>query len=193
MMRACTTVLTAIVLLAGYGGVTNAKANGNGGVGQAANCPLNQLTTDIYSLTDVQKGDLLFMWEEEKLARDVYEYLNSRYGSRVFANISLSEQRHMDAVARLLTKYEIQGEINGEVRGEFSIPEIQTMYLELIEKGEQSLYAAFEVGRAVEMADIDDLSDRISRAQPDAKLIYSNLLKGSNRHLAAFNRQLSRF
>ena len=39
---------------------------------------------------------------KEKLARDVYDALRLRWGSRVFSNIESSEQTHMDAIKGLL-------------------------------------------------------------------------------------------
>jgi hypothetical protein len=45
---------------------------------------------------------LAFMLSEEKLARDLYLELGERYPHRTFQNIPKSEQRHMDAVVRLL-------------------------------------------------------------------------------------------
>lgn len=50
---------------------------------------------------------LLFMFEEEKLARDTYEYLDKTWGLNQFANIKNSEQTHMDAIENLLKQNEI--------------------------------------------------------------------------------------
>ena len=44
---------------------------------------------------------LLFMREEEKLARDVYNALYEIWGQNTFANIASSEQMHMDEVKLL--------------------------------------------------------------------------------------------
>ena len=60
------------------------------------------LASDI--LTDEEIYWLTYMREEEKLARDVYIYLFDMYGSRIFDNISVSEQKHMDAIKTLLDK-----------------------------------------------------------------------------------------
>ena len=46
------------------------------------------------SLTESEIQDLVFIREEEKLARDVYDALRLRWGSRVFSNIESSEQTH---------------------------------------------------------------------------------------------------
>ncbi len=60
---------------------------------------------DVGILTAAEEEGLLFMREEEKLARDVYLVLFDKWGLRVFENIAESEQRHMDAVLYLLGKY----------------------------------------------------------------------------------------
>ncbi|NCB02187.1 MAG: DUF2202 domain-containing protein, partial [Spirochaetia bacterium] len=46
---------------------------------------------------------ILLMREEEKLARDVYLTLYEKWNLRTFSNIARAEQKHMDAVAYLLS------------------------------------------------------------------------------------------
>ena len=73
-------------------------------------------------LEDVSPGEmngLVFMREEEKLARDVYLTLHEQWGRRVFANISKSEQRHTDAIKYLLLKYEISDPVTEDSLGVF--------------------------------------------------------------------------
>ncbi len=50
----------------------------------------------------VTKETLIFMREEEKMARDVYRVLGEQWGVDVFNNISQSKQKHMNAIARKL-------------------------------------------------------------------------------------------
>ena len=47
---------------------------------------------------------LLHMYEEEKLARDVYLTLFEEWGYRIFRNIARSEHRHMNAVSIMIQK-----------------------------------------------------------------------------------------
>jgi hypothetical protein len=47
--------------------------------------------------TQADEDALRFMLEEEKLARDTYNYLFQTWGINQFKNISNSEQSHMDA------------------------------------------------------------------------------------------------
>ena len=56
---------------------------------------------------------------EEKLARDVYTVLGDKWNARVFLNIKLSEQTHMDAVKRMLDKYGISDPLTTDEVGVF--------------------------------------------------------------------------
>jgi hypothetical protein len=112
------------------------------------------------SLTEAEKYWLTYMREEEKLARDVYLSLYDKWQSRVFKNISVSEQTHMDAIKNLLDKYGIADPAEGKAAGVFTNRDLQALYDELIEVGGVSLVDALEVG--VEMKRISRISTRVS-------------------------------
>ena len=147
----------------------------------------------LSELTDTQKEGLVFMIEEEKVARDVYTHLYNTHGVRIFANIARAEQKHMDALQVLLDRYELEAPLTlGEV-GVFENDELQELHDELIVKGDLSVAEALAVGVAIEEVDIADLEDMLNAGVPeDFTMIYENLLKGSYNHLNAFNRQLAR-
>ena len=69
-------------------------------------------------LTETEKYWLTYMREEEKLARDV-SFLYDQWGARIFDNISISEQRHMDAIKNLLDRYGLPDPAAGKGPGEF--------------------------------------------------------------------------
>ena len=143
---------------------------------------------------------LTYIREEEKLARDVYLYLYEKWGSRIFDNISVSEQRHMDAIKTLLDKYGIPDPVGLntdppglDVRGLFFNEDLQALYTRLTGDGSLSLVEALKVGVFIEMTDIDDLTKAIAlKTRRDIKRVYSNLLDGSLNHLDAFCSDLSR-
>lgn len=145
------------------------------------------------SLSDEVIKDMKYMVEEEKLARDVYEFLDNTWNIRVFNNIKQSEQRHMEMMESLLSTNNVEYKLSEE-NGVFFNEELQKMYNELIEKGSKSKYDALEVGKLIEVTDIKDLTEAIENTN-DSKLItvYTNLLKASQNHLKAFERQLSRY
>jgi len=168
-------VLLSITVLAGNGNRQNGK-----------NQRLSEFTLQ-------QKEGLIFMIEEEKVARDVYITLYEKWGTPIFYNISLSEQKHMNAVKNLIRKYQLEVPTTLNSVGAFQDRHLQTMYDDLIVKGNNSLVDALEVGVMIEEVDIADLNELIAVGVPsDVERVYNNLLKGSYRHLAAFNRQLAK-
>ena len=148
-------------------------------------CPVYD---EVYDLNEQQEEDLVFMYEEEKMARDLYAAFAEEWDARIFENISQSEDNHMAAIARLLDKYDL--EKPDLEPGEFDNQELADLYEELLEQGLSSYEGALEVGKAVEIIDIEDLETKADRANPDVEAVFMNLLRGSHSHLEAFERQL---
>ena len=145
------------------------------------------------TLTDAQKTALTFMVEEEKVARDVYNHLAEKWGERVFSKIFKSEQKHMDAIEKLLKRYELTVPSTMDEEGIFMDEKLQSMYDTLIEQGDQSLKDALNVAVEIEETDINDLETILEDELPaDMERVYNHLLRGSYNHLRAFNRQLSK-
>ncbi|HEX2965394.1 MAG TPA: DUF2202 domain-containing protein [Syntrophorhabdaceae bacterium] len=140
------------------------------------------------SLTDTEKQSLILMREEEKLARDVYQALNVKWNHQRFANISKSEQQHMNEIKAVLDKYGIADPAAGKKQGEFTNRKFTELYAQLVQKGSTSLTNAFTVGIEIEKLDIADLKAALSKTtNTDVKNVYNNLLRGSENHLKAFS------
>ena len=138
------------------------------------------------SLTPLEEEHLIFIREEEKLARDFYIKMYEKWGSLVFNNINTSEQEHMDAVLRLLVKYGIPDPASKKI-GVFNNTSLQDLYNDLMRQGEASLLGALQAGAFIEEYDIKDLRTAFAdTAKTDIKRIYSNLELGSENHLRAF-------
>ena len=141
------------------------------------------------TLPSSTKSSLIFMVEEEKLARDVYITLYAKTGLRQFANINKAEQTHMDLMRTLLKTYKIVDPSIGMAVGKFKNKELATLYKKLIVDGSVSLVAALNAGIAVEKKDIADIDKILKVAQPaDIKLVLDRLVAGSYNHLAAFTK-----
>jgi len=157
-------------------------ANGSG----AARIPTPQS-----SLSQVEQTDLLFMREEEKLARDVYLTLYETWRLAVFSNIASSEQSHMDALLKLLRMYRLPDPAAGNAIGEFTNPALQSLYDTLMAKGRLSALDALQVGGIIEETDMRDLAGAIDRSDnADLDATYENLMCGSRNHLRAFAHNL---
>lgn len=169
------------------GGGEGVQGSGNGsGNGQAnSERALGSAQDDALSAEEV--AGILYMREEEKLARDVYSTLYEQWGTPIFQNIAESEQAHMDAVETLINRYGLDDPVAGRDVGEFTDPTLQSLYAELVAQGSQSLADALRVGATIEEIDILDLEKHV--AQTDVRAIqrvYENLTKGSRNHLRAF-------
>ena len=163
-------------------------ANGQGGIGTGMGTYV--LTLPASELSADEAAALLFMREEEKLARDVYTALYATWKFPVFQNIAASEQMHMDQMALLLTRYNLTDP--AKAPGVFTDPKLQSLYNTLVAQGRQSIGAALKVGGAIEEIDILDLQTRLAKTDnADIQQVYNNLMNGSNNHLNAFSRALT--
>lgn len=150
---------------------------------EIASYPLNELTEE-------EKEWILYMAEEEKLARDVYLAYYDMWGSQVFSNIADSEQTHMDSMALLIDRYGLENPVTDE-RGKFTNPDLQAAYDDLVSSGSVSETGAVKNSAYIEELDIMDLDKAIAATdKPDLILVYSNLRSGSENHLRAFIRNL---
>ena len=129
---------------------------------------------------------LLFMREEEKLARDVYNFLAAHWGLPAFSNIASSEQTHMNIVLDLINRYELNDSAAAQA-GVFNNADLQNLYNQLTAQGSLSIEEAFKVGAAIEEIDILDLQLRLPQTdQADIQQVFESLLNGSYNHLNAF-------
>ena len=137
------------------------------------------------TLTDADKEALLFMLEEEKLARDTYIFLNNQWALNQFANIKNSEQMHMDAVENLLIQYNVEYTILPE--GQFENQTLQNFYNQFIVDGAVSQANALQIGATIEDLDIVDLVDYINATSNTALInVFESLQCGSRNHLRSF-------
>jgi len=143
----------------------------------------NDLTNGI--LTETDKEALLFMLEEEKLARDTYTYLNNLWSINQFANITKSEQTHMDAIESLLTQNKIEYTILPV--GEYKNEDLQKLYNQFVIDGAIDKTNAFKIGATIEDLDIVDLQDSIDATTNAAIIsVFESLQCGSRNHLRSF-------
>ena len=144
------------------------------------------------ALSEAEVADILFMREEEKLARDVYVTLGELWGTPVFSNIARAESAHMSAVKTLIDRYGLDDPVDDNPVGVFMDPTLQAMYDDLVATGSESLVGAFGVGALIEEVDIEDLIDSIDETDAtDVSVVWQQLLSGSQNHLRAFTSQLA--
>ena len=154
----------------------------------------NSHTNNQEQLTQEEISGLLFMREEEELARDLYLDIYDATALNVFRNISNNaETRHAEAIRILLDTYNLDDPSTGS-RNTYTDPDLQALYTDLLNIGLGSDdLAALRVGALVEETDIRDINahkDNVSTKHQDIISTYDNLLCGSRNHLRAFAAQI---
>jgi len=159
------------------------------------------------SLSQEEIDQLLFIREEEKLARDVYLALADKWDAPIFTNIAQSEQQHMDAVGQLIEKYGLEDPITDDTPGAFTNDTLRDLYNDLVSSGDVDLgyvapglviegggtsqLAAYKVGAFIEEFDIIDIQHAIAgTSHSDVENVYENLVRGSRNHLRSFVGQI---
>lgn len=166
-----------------------APAAGNNGAGLHQNLPI----IPEGELSKEEVADLIFMREEEKLAHDVYIYLDELWELPIFANIAAAESQHMASVLSVMEAYGIDDAAAGQPAGQFTDPGLQALYDELTGQGSLSAADALLVGGLIEETDIADLDEALAQTEnPILVQLFNNLRLGSTNHLLAFSSNYER-
>ncbi|MDP2288197.1 MAG: DUF2202 domain-containing protein [Actinomycetota bacterium] len=170
-------------------GVGNWAGQGRQGQGQRAGMNGSLANLEQGTLTAAQKVSLAAMAEEEKLAHDVYVTLAAQYPDIYqFSRIAPAETQHQSQIQALLSRYGLSDPTANLAVGQFQTAATEALYNELVASA-TSTAKALAVGVTIEKLDIADLKKAISSiTAPDVLQVYTNLIKGSERHLAAFSR-----
>ena len=142
-------------------------------------------------LSTTEEGEVLYLREEEKLARDVYLTFAERWQLPIFSNIAAAEQRHMDLVFQVIGVYGLVDPVTDDTVGAFTDTDLGALFDTLVANGESSLVGALTVGATIEDMDLADLHDLLAITDNDhLQIVAYNLAKGSRNHLRAFVRAL---
>lgn len=162
-----------------------------------------------------EETHLVFMREEEKLARDVYLTLGDLYPSlTVFDKIDDSEQKHADTMEAKLDQYGIPDPSTSDAVGVFTGAEYGWYFTEkfgeLVAWGSLGPLEALYVGAFIEELDMHDIvqcpevivatengigEGECGMAYTDEKALvksYGKLLDGSKSHLRAYVGQIEK-
>ncbi len=158
----------------------------NEGITTVNDNALKTLDLATGAITPEQSQWLVFMREEEKLARDLYLAFSKDFNQPVFKNIAKAEQNHMDAVLTVLSAYGIEDPASPD-EGIFANADLQALYSTLLAQGKAGLTEALNVGALVEETDILDLAKVYELTAPDDLTALAGALTlGSRNHLRAF-------
>jgi len=138
------------------------------------------------AISSREKEGLLFIWEEEKAARDLYTSLYEKDNLSIFLDLTRSEQSHMDQARAIIDKYALT--IPGKDEpGIFQNQTLQKVHDELLAKGMQSDQDALKVAATFEEISIMDLEKELDATHTeDIRTMYQGLLAGSRKHLRSY-------
>ncbi len=138
-----------------------------------------------------EAAQLFYLREEEKLARDVYIRLHSKWAAPIWQNISRSEERHFDALKLLLDRHRLRDPAAGKAMGSFQDAGLQTLYGDLVAQGEASFSAALRTGATIEDLSVRNLEKALASTDNSAlKMVYRNLQNASRNHLSVLANRL---
>jgi len=190
------------------------------GASSANGKPFSESTaveTDGIVLDVKEQSHLIFMREEEKLARDVYLTLGTMYpDSVIFGKIDDSEQTHANAVVAMLEKYGVDDPNTNDNVGAYTGEDYGWYFTEkyhlLVERASISELEALYVGAFIEELDmmdinqcpqvivetdngINDVSEcgKVYTDNADIARLYTALLDGSDNHLKGYVKNIEKY
>lgn len=137
------------------------------------------------ALTQREKDGLIFIWEEEKAARDIYSSLYEKNNQTIFLDLTRSEESHMDQAKAVIDKYGLV--LPADVPGVFENQTLQDIHDRLLAEGLESDEQALKVAAEFEEISIMDLEAELAAAEnEDVRTMYQGLLAGSRKHLRSY-------
>jgi len=142
------------------------------------------------SLSPREEEGVLFIWEEEKVARDLYTALYQETNLSVFVDLADSEQNHMDRAKTLIDEHGLELPV-GDDPAVFSNQTLIGLYNDLLAQGSISQEDALKVAATFEEISIIDLEKELEVSDnEDVRAVYEGLLAGSRKHLRSYVRDL---
>jgi len=139
----------------------------------------------VATLTAREKDSLIFIWEEEKAARDLYNGLYEKNNMTIFLDLVRSESSHMDQARTVMEKHGLT--LPPDEPGVFQNQTLQEIHDQLLAEGLQSDQDALTVAAIFEEISIVDLEKELLASQAeDVRTVYDGLLAGSRKHLRSY-------
>lgn len=137
-------------------------------------------------LSEAEEASLIFMRQEEKLLRDVYTVFVQTWEIKIFDQLKMAEQKHMDAIERLLNKYSITDPVTSDEIGVFDDPQFQQKFNDYTAQGIITIPDAMLAGQTMEQEDIDAITNYLLEVDnSDIIKVYTHLKSSSEAHLTS--------
>jgi hypothetical protein len=138
------------------------------------------------ALSARENDGVLFIWEEEKAARDLYTSLYEANNLTIFRNLMRSEQSHMDQAMAVIERYGLAVPGDDEP-GVFQNQTLQEVHDDLLREGLKSDQDALAAAAEFEEISFIDLErELVATETEDVRVVYQGLLAGSQKHLRSY-------
>ena len=128
-------------------------------------------------------ASLKYARQQTKLARDVYQALERRWGSGMFSTLARSESRQTAQAKSLLSRYRVRDPVAGMPEGRFADPSFERLYRSYVRQGQWSRWDARSAALRMEKGAIRAFRARLlSAANPDLRRLLSQLQQVSTSH-----------
>jgi hypothetical protein len=145
----------------------------------------------VGELSEPELEAILYLREEEKLARDVLRLLGALWEEPAFDRVAEREDTHTAAIKALIDRYELWDPMSVTEEGQYVSEELYELHYRLVEEGSVSLVAALKVAAAIQEISILDLREYLAETDDaDVQMVYENLRRASRNHLRVFVRLL---
>lgn len=199
-----TFLATALLIIGCNDSSSNGGSSQNGkGSAMGSDTMIDLTSYSIQEPDENQKYALAYMWNEERLAHDLYLELYKLYPQNQLQNIANnSEIKHIELVQNLVEYYDLNitnlvdykenyslAELEAMPAGVYGVDAIQDLYDTLYAQGSVSAIDALKVGCMVEVVDVNDLDEYIIQASGNQAMLdsFDILIRGSYKHYWAFD------
>lgn len=156
---------------------------------QAAFNPQTEVNTA--ALMADEKQWLMFMREEEKLARDFYMEMYNAWGLSIFVGMSKEEKEHLNSLLEIFRMYFLPDPIGIDTPRSYANNYLANVHNSLYNQGIQSIKDGLKACALQEEINILDLDSAIKSTQKrNIQKVYSELQRDSFNHLRSFARCL---
>ncbi|MFB6226179.1 MAG: DUF2202 domain-containing protein [Candidatus Paceibacteria bacterium] len=137
--------------------------------------------------------DLIYLIEEEKVARDLSYKFSQKYDEKIFTEVYKAENTHLKAVQRFIRNYKLDDPTSKNGVGEFKNPQLQKIYDEKLSSGKENKNKAYQSLLWVLEKNINDINiNKDSTDKDDILFVYNNLIRSSKNHIRAIDSLLSK-
>jgi hypothetical protein len=160
----------------------SAKAGEAGAAAPGLERTLTSRAEGSGALTLADRETVLFVREQEKLARDVYAALSQTWRLDVFNTMIGSEEIHSDTLRTLLARHKLSDPSLRLAPGEFTQSDLKLLHDRLIARGKLSPLEALKACASIEEMEITGIGERLALAQAEDIQRTLEIIVQSDRH-----------